>query len=119
MDERSAAGRRLYVYYRVATTAAPAAVAVVRAMQARLCAAHPGLEAELLWRPPEAEPAAAGADAAGGPTDGLAERTLMEVYRRPGGVDPALAQAIADAAAALPGAAGRAARHVEVFTPCD
>jgi hypothetical protein len=123
----NAAGCRLYVYYRIAAPAAPATAAAVRAMQARLCAAHPGLAAELLWRSPGHD-AASGADLVAEPDrepdsepdrDPGAERTLMEVYRRPGGIDPALARAIAAAAAALPGEAGRAQRHVELFAPCD
>lgn len=97
------AGRRLYVYYRVPPAALAQTVAVVRTMQARLRAAHPGLATELLRRPPQAG----------------AEVTLMEVYSAEAGVDAPLQAVIAAAAAALPGAAGQAARQVEVFEPSD
>jgi hypothetical protein len=96
------AGRRLYVYYRVPAAALAATVVDVRRMQAALRNAHPGLATQLLRRPPQPG----------------AEVTLMEVYAAPGGVDAARQAAIAAAAAALPGAAGQAPRHVEVFEDC-
>ena len=87
--------RRLYVYYRVVAAALPAVLAEVRALQASLMAAHPGLSAALLRRP---EPSGA-------------EITLMETYA---GADmQALALALAAAVAARP--ALPAPRHVETF----
>ena len=87
-------GRRLYVYYRVPEPALAATVAAVRAMQAALVAAHPGLRAELLRRPEL--------------RDG--EVTLMETYAGEAGLSPALEAAIAQAASALP-----QPRHTERF----
>lgn len=91
--------RRLYVYYRVAEAQLAVVVEAVRAMQARLCRDHPGLEARLLRRPDV--------------RDG--EVTVMETYAHVDGVDAALQAAIAAAAATSlpPGLA--AGRHVEVF----
>ena len=87
--------RRLYVYYRVVAAALPAVLAEVRALQAGLMAAHPGLSAELLRRP----------ELSG------AEITLMEAYA---GADmQALAAALAAAVAARP--ALPAPRHAETF----
>ena len=96
--------RRLYVYYRVPADALAEAVSAVRAMQAGLRAARPGWHTDLLRRPFGA---------------GDADVTLMETYSAAGGIDADGQRAIAAAAADLPGAAGRAARHVEVFEPCD
>ena len=90
--EAASAARRLYVYYRVAGSALAATVHAVRAMQAGLAPAHPGLQAELLRRPE---------------TD-RGEVTLMEVYA--GGLTPALLAAIDRAAVALP-----QPRHNELF----
>jgi hypothetical protein len=90
--------RKLYVYYRIDASAAPATLAAVAAMQQRLRHAHPSLHAELLRRPPQA----------GQPL------TLMEVYATATGIDDALAAAIAAAAQALP-ALCSVERHVEVF----
>jgi hypothetical protein len=91
-------GRRLFVYYRVATDQVPAAVAAVRELQAALRAHHPGLDAALLRRPELREGTA----------------TLMETYAAAGGVDGALAAEIERraAAAGLP-----QPRHAEVFEP--
>lgn len=86
--------RRLYVYYRVPEAALVATVKAVRAMQATLTAAHPGLQAELLRRPEL--------------RDG--EVTLMEAYS--GHLTPTLAAAIERAAGALP-----QPRHTESFDP--
>ena len=86
--------RRLYIYYAVAESRLAATVAAVRAMQARLSADHPGLQAELLRRPES--------------RDG--QVTLMEIYA--GGVTPALLAALDSAAAGLP-----QPRHNEVFDP--
>ena len=87
--------RRLYVYYRAAEAAMPTVLAEVRALQASLMAAHPGLSAELLRRP---EPS-------GG------EITLMEAYA--GGDVAAWTMALAAAVAARP--ALPATRHAETF----
>lgn len=88
--------RRLYVYYRVPEPALAATVTAVRAMQATLAAAHPGLQAELLRRPEL--------------RDG--EVTLMETYAAAAGISPALQAAIDAAARALP-----QPRHTESFDP--
>lgn len=89
--------RELYLYWRTHADAVVDAVGAAQAWQAALAARHPGLECRLLQR----------ADA--GPT------TLMEIYRRPGGIDLALDDEIrregdAHLAPWLDGA-----RHVEVF----
>jgi hypothetical protein len=86
--------RRLYVYYRVPEATLLATVATVRAMQATLVAAHPGLQTDLLRRP--------------GLTDGAV--TLMETYA--GGDAASWSAALQRAAAALPGP-----RHDEWFEP--
>lgn len=91
-------GRRLYVYYRVAEPALAATVAAVRAMQAALVEAHPGLRAELLRRPEL--------------RDG--EVTLMETYAGTTGMSPALEAAITQAANTLP---LPQPRHTERFDP--
>jgi hypothetical protein len=100
--------RRLYIYYRVAADDLVAVRAAARAMQAGLCSAHPGLQAELLRRP-ELQ---------------AGDITLMEAYRMAGdkteadptagGVDVAL-QADIERAAAVLGGWLRGARHVEGF----
>lgn len=92
--------RTLYVYYRVDAASLADAAAAVQGFQARLCHAHPGLEAALLRRP--------------GEPDG--QTTLMETYAMPGGVDEALQARIDEAATAL-AAWQRGARHTEVFEP--
>ena len=88
--------RRLYVYYRVPEPTLAATVAAVRAVQAALTAAHPGLRAKLLRRP--------------GVRDG--EVTLMETYDATVGISPALQAAITQASASLP-----QPRHNENFDP--
>lgn len=92
--------RRLFVYYRVAEARAMAVAVGVRREQAALCAAHAGLSAELLQRPPS----------------GDGQRTFMEVYAGLP-VDAALgAEVERRLGAALAGQlAGE--RHVEVFEP--
>ncbi len=106
MSATDAPGVERYLYYRVPDAIAAALGPVLRAEQAALCAAHPGLEARLLER----------VDAAAG------ERTWMEIYRRPGpGVDGALAAAIEGRMAAHCAAAGVGGRHLESFRtlpPC-
>lgn len=91
-------GRRLYVYYRVAPDALALVLEAVQAAQRELCRRHPGLEAELLMRPPL--------------DDQLP--TLMETYAAPDGVDAALQAEIELAMAQV---ADGAPRHVEVFVP--
>ena len=88
--------RHLYVYYQVAESDLAAAVAAVRAMQATLVAAHPGLQADLLRRPELNE----------------GRVTLMETYA--GGVTLALQAALDRAASRLPLSLPR---HNEVFEP--
>jgi len=93
--------RTLYVYYRIDAASVAPAVAAVQAFQARLCAAHPGLQAALMRRP--------------GEQDG--QVTLMETYALPPeGIDAALQAGIDDAAAIL-APWQRGARHTEVFEP--
>jgi hypothetical protein len=110
-----ASDRRLYVYYRVPPARVAEACRAVRAAQAELCAAQPGLAAELLRRP--LPPAG--------------DATLMETWRllrqRAGaagawsaasGVDVVLQARIeAHMAQALAGLLS-GPRHVEVFEPC-
>jgi hypothetical protein len=97
-------GRRLYVYYRVAVADLGLCVLAVRSLQAELRRAHPGLICELLQRP--------------GSEDAAGQRTLMETYARPGGVDDALQAHIAHAAATALALLAAGQRHVEVFEPC-
>lgn len=89
--------RQLFVYYRVAQVRLGDTVAAVRALQAALAAAHPGLRVALLRRP-EAQ-------------DG--QVTLMETYAG------ALDAAALDALDALTRAAGALPqpRHAEWFEP--
>jgi hypothetical protein len=93
----AAQARAAYVYWK---THAPGAEDAARALQARLVAAHPGLDATLHRR--AGEPA-------GGP------RTLMEIYLHPGGIDAALQQAIESAAREALAPLADGPRHVEVF----
>jgi hypothetical protein len=97
-------GRQLFVYYRVAASDLDACVRAVRTLQAGLAQSCPSLHGTLLQRP-EADPA-------------TGQRTLMEIYGFPGGIDAALQEQIAQAADALlaPWLAGP--RHVEVFEAC-
>ncbi len=87
---------RHYVYYRVDAGDADAAVAAAQAVQARLRAEHPGLQAELLKRP--------------GLRDG--QVTLMETYAFAPQQDAA---AVESQAAAATAGWRRGPRHVEVF----
>ena len=93
-----------FVYYRVPHANRHAAALAVQAMQAALAQQWPGLQVQLMRR----------ADA-GAQTE-APEDTWMETYGHPEGVSPAIAQAIATQASALPsGLIG--ARHVETFVP--
>lgn len=89
---------RCYVYYRVDEAALPAVVPLVRAMQQRLQALHPGLACGLLRRPEL--------------RDG--QVTLMETYggALPQALGQGFDQALAEASAALP-----QPRHTEWFEP--
>lgn len=95
--------RELFVYYRVRSADAAAALVAVQAFQAALCAEQPALVARVLRRPFEA--------------DGV--QTWMETYatdpgRSPAGVDVAMqVQIEARSTALAPHLDGP--RHVEVF----
>ena len=97
-------GCQLFVYYRVAAPDLDACVRTVRTLQAGLAQSHPGLCGALLQRP-EADPA-------------TGQRTLMEIYESPGGIDAALQAQIAQAADALLAPWFIGPRHVEVFEAC-
>ena len=98
------AARALYVYYRVAQRDLPAVARAVRVVQARWCARHSGLCADLLQRADEGTAAE--------------HVTLMETYARPGGVSSALQAAIEMELAAVLAPWLQGPRHVEVFLPC-
>jgi hypothetical protein len=93
-------GVELFIYWKVAATLLPQALAAAQALQQALRLRHPALQARLLQRADEA---------------GVA--TLMEVYSHLGGVGTALRQDIEQQAAAHLAPLGPAAgaRHVEVF----
>ena len=98
--------RELYIYYRVPAHAVRQSEHEVRALQAELRSAHPGLQARWLRRPAEPD----------------APQTWMEIYAvdprvAPNGVDAELEQAIA-ASAAYRLSAIDGPRHVEVFLAC-
>ena len=98
--------RELYIYYHVPAHAVVRTEREVRALQAELRSAHPGLCARWLRRPAEPD----------GP------QTWMEIYAvdpsaAPHGVGADLEQAVAASAARhLTGIEGP--RHVEVFVAC-
>ncbi len=92
--------RQLFIYWKIAPEALPAALAAVLQAQAQLRADWPGLQAQVLQR---CEPAATSA--------GMA--TVMETYRSPAGID---AEGEALIEAALVGIAP-GPRHVEAFRP--
>lgn len=91
-------GRALFVYWRIDAADLPATLLAVRAAQAQLTTAWPGLQARLWQR-----------------SDPGVLATVMETYTAPGGIDAA-ARARIDAAVAchVP-----AQRHVEAFLPAD
>ena len=95
--------RELYLYWHVAPADLAAAAAGMRAFQAGLMAAQPGLQCRLLRRSDDRDPRA----------------TLMETYQRPGGIDAGLqAQIVAlGAQAVAPWCDGQ--RHVELFEPLE
>ncbi|MEP7100519.1 MAG: DUF4936 family protein [Burkholderiales bacterium] len=98
--------RELFVYYRIRADDAEAALVLVRGLQARLTAQHPGLTARLLRRPES--------------TEGV--QTWMETYaidprHAPAGIGPELQAAIdTQALTLLPLLEGP--RHAEVFVAC-
>lgn len=98
----AARGHSLFIYWSVAAVDLPAAVEATRALQRRLATEWTGLDAELLQR-------------ADGEAPGRA--TLMEVYRRTGGIDASIEAAIAAAAAEALAGIPAGPRHVEVFAP--
>lgn len=98
------AARELFIYYRARTADAIALQSEVLALQQRLRALQPGLEARLLRRPEPADD----------------WQTWMETYALPGhpdGVSEALEHTI-ERLAAETLARWSSARHVEVFVPC-
>ena len=98
--------RELFIYYRVELDHVPAALAALRAMQARLIDARPHVRARMLYRPDT--------------PDRL--QTWMEIYstdfmQHPQGISVELQAEIESRAACLaPFIHGT--RHVEVFTAC-
>jgi hypothetical protein len=91
------AGRELYVYWK--TTAPDVATATVRALHDALRAAEPSLETHLLQRE----------------SDATAAATLMEIYRRPGGIDATLQARIERTLADATRGLVQGERHLEVF----
>lgn len=91
------ARRDIYVYWK--TGRPDVAAGIVRVAQDALCAAEPGLQAQLVAREPRhARPA-----------------TLMEIYRRDGGVDVDLQARIERTLTAATQGLVDGRRHVEVF----
>ena len=93
----------LFVWYRVRSESAEAALSAVAAMQAALCADIEGLVARLLIRS----------------DDDAALQTWMEIYARPGhaaGVDVDMTARIEARAESLAGLI-EGARHGETFAP--
>jgi len=94
---------QVFVYYRVRAADAVAAIAAVRALQAKLQAELPGLDCTLSRR-----------------ADSDAELiTLMESYCHTDGVDEAWRRAIERSAGESLAAWVVGQRHVEVFVPLD
>jgi Domain of unknown function (DUF4936) len=100
-------GVELYVYYRVAPADEALACAQVQALQQRLGAELPGLQARLLRRGADASSASAG-------STGLS--TWMETYRHADGLGAAQLALIRQAAQGVPGRCV-GARHEECFEP--
>ena len=94
----SAAGRALFVYWRVRPDAVDDALAALRRLQSALCDDHPGLRAARYQR--DGEPP-----------------TLMETYAIDGGIDTALQADIERRIAPALAVWAAGARHVEVFVP--
>lgn len=100
----------LFVYYKVASGDLPAVAEAVRALQARLRVANPGLETGL-WRRPDQR---ATTPDSTGPASLV---TVMETYQQAGGVDSGLARLIEHEASALLAGRVNGARHTELFQP--
>ncbi len=92
----------LYIYWKVAASSLPQALAAAQTLQQSLRLRHPTLQARLLQR-----------------ADDTGAATLMEVYSKPAGIDGALRLDIEQQAALhlAPLACAAGARHVEVFEP--
>jgi len=94
--------RQLFIYWRVEHGRLPQALAAVRQAQAGLMAAWPGLTARVLER-----------------CDPAPQATVMEIYAAPGGIDAdgeqRIAQAMADALAAVLAGIAPGSRQVEAF----
>lgn len=95
--------RELFIYWRVVRAEAEAARDAARAMQAMLRLQHPHLVASLYQRADET------ADTV----------TLMETYRRPGGLDADLQVLLQAAGQQALQAFCQGARHIEVFEPIN
>jgi hypothetical protein len=96
----------LYLYWKTDVARADGAEAAARGWQQALCQEHPALQARLLRR----------ADADASPARTV---TLMEIYRRPGGIDAALQATIVETGAQRLAVWLLGPRHVEAFTPID
>lgn len=95
-----AAGRELFIYWKVAEVDAAAALASAAAWMEEARALQPALVVRLYQR-------------AGGPPDHV---TVMETYALPGvGLDESLATRLMAASASRLGERACAGRHVEVF----
>jgi hypothetical protein len=95
--------RQVYAYWRLRADDWPAVLVALHRLHDQLQREHPGLIARCLQR-----------------VDAAEDLTCMEVYQTdaallPDGVDAALAQAIAAAAAPLVGPWQHGERHVETF----
>jgi hypothetical protein len=97
---------QLFVYYRVRAEHRAAAVTAVRGLHAAWCEADPALACELVQR------------VEGDGNDAVGLITLMEVYRRSGGVASPWQQRIEREAQAALALWLVGERHMEVFAPC-
>lgn len=96
---RTAGSPELYLYWRARSAGLERALEAARGWQRELAACHPGLECRLLRRD-EAGPA-----------------TVMEIYRRTGGIDPVLLDEIHRGGDSLLAPWLDGARHLERFAP--
>lgn len=94
--------RSIFIYWKLEPALAAAAAQAARAWQARLRAAHPGLQTGLYQRSDNAARAEEKA-------------TFMETYAAAGGIDAALGAAIDTAGTAGLQPLGAPQRHVEAF----
>lgn len=97
------AGLELYCYYRVPAAAAAAALAELRAAQAGLRDALPGLETRLLKRPDTNNNTSSGG-----------EQTWMEIHRHPAGLSRVQLEWLQTRLADLPSQRS-SPRHLEWF----